>query len=518
MTYTVTLPERGVFEAWRAAARIAISHGIAPEEIDWQTCADPDDSAAAGGPLTGSLFATALLPSTSGPHRAQVPQAFIKLAGSVIWHSAPGRLSALYQALWRIDKRLGDPLSQADPLGRRLNLMAKSVGRDIHKMHAFLRFREIPRDPARAGRLRFAAWFEPEHDTLEPGSRFFAKRFADMDWMIATPRLTAQFEAGELSFHPGGARPDLPQDASEALWATYFANIFNPARVKLDAMRSEMPKKYWKNLPETRLIPDMLRDAEARVARMHAAAASSPRPGAAPVSTRYRAAMPVAADLPDTLEAAKVAALQCRRCGLCETATQTVWGEGAPDARLMFVGEQPGDQEDLTGRPFAGPAGQLLRSLMADAGIDPASIWMTNAVKHFKFAPRGKQRLHQNPNRQEIEHCRWWLGLELAFVQPELVVALGASAAFALTGNAAPLGARRGDIETGLHGGRVLITWHPAAILRQSDKAAAMGLRAALATDLSRALSAAGKAADPGNAASLAGTECISSRFRNEGH
>lgn len=272
-------------------------------------------------------------------------------------------------------------------------------------------------------------------------------------------------------------------------------------------MRSEMPKKYWKNLPETRLIPDMLKDAEARVARMHAAAASSPRPGAAPVSTRYRALMPVAADLPHTLEAAKEAALQCRRCGLCEAATQTVWGEGAGDARLMLVGEQPGNREDLEGRPFTGPAGQLLRSLMADTGIAPPSVWMTNAVKHFKFAPRGKQRLHQNPNRQEIEHCRWWLGLELAFVQPELVLALGASAAFALTGNAAPLGDRRGHVETGLHGGRVLITWHPAAVLRESDKAAAMELRTALATDLRHALSACGNPSDRKDAASLAGTE-----------
>nr|WP_253944568.1 UdgX family uracil-DNA binding protein [Pseudogemmobacter hezensis] len=492
-----------MLNAWRDAARIAISHRIAPDQIDWKTAADADADAD-NSPTAGGLFATEALPSAPGPHQAQVPQAFIRLAGSVIWHSAPARLAALYQALWRLDLRQGEPLSQADPLGRRLNLMAKAVGRDIHKMHAFVRFREIPAGPDTAGRHRFAAWFEPEHNTLEPGSPFFAKRFADMDWMIATPRLTAQFIAGSLSFQPGGARPNLPgpdlsEDASESLWATYFANIFNPARVKLDAMRSEMPKKYWKNLPETRLIPDMLKDAESRVARMHAAAASTPRPGSAPVSTRYRATMPVAADLPDTLEAAQKAAQQCRRCGLCEAATQTVWGEGATDARLMLVGEQPGDQEDLEGRPFTGPAGQLLRSLMAEAGIAPSSVWLTNAVKHFKFVPRGKERLHQNPNRQEIGDCRWWLGLELAFIRPKLVVALGASAAFALTGKAAALEDRRGRIETGLHGGPVLITWHPAAILRQPDKAAAMDLRAALSTDLSLALSACADPSRPGN-------------------
>lgn len=448
MSYCVSLPDCGLFEAWRAAARVAISHGIAPADIDW-----------AG---RDGLFTACPLPESPGPRQARVPRAFLELGRSVIWHGAPGRLALLYEALWRLDRAEGDPLSQADPLGRRLHLMAAAVRRDIHKMHAFVRFRELP-----AGRRRrFAAWFEPRHNTLEPGSTFFAERFADMDWMIATPRLTARFEDGALTFHPGGARPDLPDDASQALWATYFANIFNPARIKLDAMRAEMPKTYWKNLPETRLIPGMLKDAEARVGRMRAAAATLPRPGAAAVSTRYRAAMPQAADRPQTLAEARDAALQCRRCALCEPATQTVWGEGHETAGLMIVGEQPGDREDLEGRPFVGPAGQLLRRAMAEAGADPAQVWLTNAVKHFKFAPRGKRRLHRNPNREEILHCRGWLGLELAFIRPRMALALGASAAFALTGDAAPLNARRGRLECGLHGGPVMPSWHPSHILR----------------------------------------------------
>ena len=480
MTYAVTLPDRGTFEAWRAAARLAISHQIAPDQLDWTGA--------------GGLFAAAPLPDGPGPHQVRVPQAFVKLAESVNWHSDPERFGLLYQALWRTSRHDGSPLSQADPLGRRLNLLAKGVGRDIHKMHAFVRFRECPPDGSGDGRRRrFAAWFEPEHNTLEPGSVFFAKRFGDMDWMIATPRLTAQFQNGSLSFGPAAARPDLPEDASEGLWATYFANIFNPARIKLDAMRSEMPKKYWKNLPETRLIPEMLKDAEARVQRMREAGASQVRPGAAAISTRYRAAMtPDMNDAqPETLDQARNAALHCRRCALCEAATQTIWGAGAADAPLMIVGEQPGDHEDLTGRPFVGPSGQVLRQAMAEAGVDANRVWLTNAVKHFKFTPRGKQRLHQTPDRTEIEQCRWWLGLELAFIRPKVTLALGASAAFAMTGNTSPLAARRGTVEAGLHDGPVLLSWHPAYILRLTDPALQTRARQELTHDLRAALAMA---------------------------
>ncbi|VDC25100.1 UdgX family uracil-DNA binding protein [Pseudogemmobacter humi] len=470
MSYAVALPDHGAHEAWREAARRAISHRITPDLIDWNG--------------SGGLFAAPPLPGAPGPHQALVPPAFLKLAGSVIWHSDPARFGLLYRALWRLDAG-ESPLSQADPLGRRLNLMAKSVGRDIHKMHAFVRFREVPGD---GPRRCFAAWFEPEHNTLEPGSRFFAKRFTDMDWTIATPRLTAHFTGGAVGFSPGAAKPDLPEDASETLWATYFANIFNPARIKLTAMRSEMPKKYWKNLPETRLIPDMLKDAEARVLRMREAGASDPRPGAATVSTRWRSSLPQTPELPDTLEEARAAAMACRRCALCEAATQTVWGEGNPGAALMIVGEQPGDHEDLAGRPFTGPAGQLLRGMMESAGIDPAQIWLTNAVKHFKFAPRGKRRLHQNPDAGEIRHCRWWLGLELGLIRPRVTLALGASAAFALTDSDAPLGPRRGRVETGLHGGPVLVSWHPARLLRLTDRGLRDQAQRELAADLATAL------------------------------
>ena len=152
----------------------------------------------------------------------------------------------------------------------------------------------------------------------------------------------------------------------------------------------------------------------------------------------------------------------------------------------MIVGEAPGDQEDLQGRPFVGPAGQLLHRVMDQAGLDPARVWMTNAVKHFKFTPRGKRRIHQTPNATEVKQCRWWLDLERRLVQPKLTLAMGATAAFALTGDNRPLTPRRGMVETTLDGGPVLLTWHPSLILRL-DPTRAEEARHQFAADLTQA-------------------------------
>ncbi|MCQ0968864.1 UdgX family uracil-DNA binding protein (plasmid) [Paracoccus sp. TK19116] len=472
--YRVTLPQLGFAAVWRDAARNLASHDVPPEDIEWLR-----------GDGGGGLFDHEPLPEGDGPLKVVATKPLIDLLETVICHSDPESRALAYRALSRHQNDRGAIANPADPLTDKLHDMAKSVRRDIHKMHAFVRFRELE---AEGERRSFAAWFEPTHWSVERGTPFFAKRFGDMDWLIATPQATAIFKDGALRFAPPPeTRPDLPDDASEALWGTYFRNIFNPARVKISAMKSEMPVKYWKNLPETRLIPEMLADAEGRVERMRAAMPTDPPKRSAKILERLAAApMP---DMPDSLEEAGQAARACTRCHLCEAATQTVWGEGDPDARLMIVGEQPGDHEDLQGRPFVGPAGTLLREIMADAGVGP--VWLTNAVKHFKFQPRGKRRMHQSPDRTEIEHCQWWLGLERRFIQPQLTVALGASAAYALTGNARPLTPRRGTIETARDGGPVLISWHPSYLLRLRDAAQAEDARGQLRADLSRAVAEA---------------------------
>ncbi|WBU62156.1 UdgX family uracil-DNA binding protein [Paracoccus albus] len=451
--YRAALPAQSTVPRWREIARRLASHRIAAEDIEWTR--QPGDN---------GLFDTDPLPSKVGPHPVIASKTLLDLTGTVLCHADPQAPALAYRVLLRhqIDRHaLSNP---ADALTQKLRQMEKSVRRDVHKMHAFVRFREIPSDTPRRS---FAAWFEPQHFITERSADFFARRFADMDWLIATPEMSVIFREGVLEYAPAPhQRPDLPEDASEALWATYFRNIFNPARVKISAMKSEMPVKYWKNMPETRLIPQMLAEADARVAAMRAALPSDPPERAARILDRLPSTQ--LTDQPETLEQAREAAMSCTRCDLCQTATQTVWGEGDPSAALMIVGEQPGDQEDLRGRPFVGPAGQLLREMMQEAELGP--VWLTNAVKHFKFRPRGKLRLHQNPNRGEIQHCRWWLDLERRFIAPKLTLALGATAAFSLTGNSGSLRERRGKIEQAMEGGPILISWHPSYILRLSGE------------------------------------------------
>lgn len=189
---------------------------------------------------------------------------------------------------------------------------------------------------------------------------------------------------------------------------------------------------------------------------------------------------------------AKVAreAAACTRCPLYKNATQTVFGEGPAGARLMLVGEQPGDQEDLAGRPFVGPAGKMLDKALADAGLDRTRVYVTNIVKHFKNEPRGKRRLHKKPNRYEVEVCRIWFDQELGLVRPQLVLAMGVTAASALAGKTVTLSRTRGKPMTFADGQQGMVTIHPSAILRAPDGAGRRAAYAGLVRDLKLAVKA----------------------------
>ncbi|MEP3329355.1 UdgX family uracil-DNA binding protein [Sedimentitalea sp.] len=465
----IIIPRLGADKAWRDAARACLAAGLAPHDVTFGDASD------------GGLFDEIIQPPSIDAHGITVSKSFISLARSVVWHSDKDRFDRLYTFLHRAQRERRLMQDGADPLVQSLRNMEKAVHRCQHKMKAFVRFREIG-DP-RAPRRSFAAWFEPTHNTVEPTAAFFANRFADMDWRIVTPGVTAIFENGALRFALDLPKPELQADAHEDLWTTYFCNIFNPARLKINAMTSEMPKKYWKNLPEAASIPRLIADAPARARAMADAAPTLP-----PLrTTRVKDAATRSTHWDGPSEGMAAALSACKRCPLQAQATQVVAGHGPEKADIMIVGEQPGDQEDLVGLPLVGPAGQILDEAMSHVGLDRAAVYLTNAVKHFKHTIRGKRRIHKNPNRDEIESCRFWLDSEIARTKPKVIVALGATAAFSLTGSKTAIKTRRGTFEVGRFGHPVLITFHPAYVLRLPNPSAQSDARKILIQDLALA-------------------------------
>jgi len=455
----IELPGPADFDAWRRAARNLLSAAVAPDGVQWRVAGDAQ----------GDLVPAAPPPAPQA-EPPRVPRRFVELAEVAIRHRDGERFALLYRLLWRLthgEPALLEVATDVDLV--RVEAMAKSVRRDAHKMHAFLRFRRIGTPEGD----RFVAWFEPDHHILEAETGFFLRRFAGMRWSILTPAASAHWDGTVLRLGPGGSRADAPaEDAAEDLWRTYYGAIFNPARLKPAAMRAEMPVKYWKNLPEAQDIARLMADAPRREAEMVAR-------GATPAAPRRQRAQPVdpggveagmaANDTTDPMRTLR--ALLDPLPDWAQRATQPVFGEGPLGAPLMFIGEQPGDEEDLAGRPFVGPAGRLFNAILGDLGIDRGAAYVTNAVKHFKYTPTGKRRLHQSPDAGDIAHYRPFLRAEIALVAPRLIVTLGASALRAVTGKPLPVGKSRGAVMA-LAEGRVFPTVHPSYLLRLPDAAA----------------------------------------------
>lgn len=462
MMFRYSLRGRGDLDEWRKAARGFMMAGIAPEFIEWRTMDDADG-------LFG--FDDNRLPQpASPPPKINVQPSFIRLAEAVVCHSDPTRFAILYRLLFRLYHSHGllNMASDSDvTLARRL---AKSVGRDYHKMTAFVRFKELPLPEGVVGRRRFVAWFEPDHFIIARVAPFFQRRFTDMDWVITTPKGSASWDGEALTTSDDPApKPNL-RDETDDLWRTYYASIFNPARLKVKMMTTEMPKKYWKNLPEAELIPGMIARAEASVLEMASRQASEPLPFHHRIQDAAAKVPAAPHPVEGTLAAVQEEARHCTRCDIHCLATQTVFGEGPADADVMVIGEQPGDHEDLAGRPFVGPAGQLFNDTLKAVGIERDRLYITNAVKHFKYQPRGKRRIHQKPNMGEIRQCRWWLTQEIELVRPKLIVAMGASALFALTDMRQKLEDVRSE-PIAMEGGKtLLVTVHPSYLLRIPDE------------------------------------------------
>jgi DNA polymerase len=445
---TVRLKPGADLDGFRSAARGLVAAGIGPDDVLFDSEATPT--------LSGLTKAA----SPQGAPPVLMPRVVQELIEQVVCHRDPERYALLYRLVWRVlhgERHLLDVASE--PLVHRLARMEKSVRREVHKMHAFVRFRAVP-----GTEERYAAWFEPEHFVLERAAPFFAARFPACPWSILSPLGSVHWDGARLTFGPPARREDAPaDDAFEEGWRGYYESTFNPARTNPDLMRAHMPKRYWRNMPEAQAIPDLVRSAASRVDRMIEQEATMPQ------KRRPDAAIEAMKDSgPKSL--AELNAIIARSEPLVPGATQAVLGEGPPRARIVFVGEQPGDMEDRKGRPFVGPAGQLLDRALAEAGIDRKQVYLTNAVKHFKFEPRGTRRIHSKPTASDVSHYRPWLHKELEIIAPSLVVALGATAILALTGKAGSITRMRGPTQFGPWPGYVTV--HPSYLLRipEADK------------------------------------------------
>ncbi|MGX4643251.1 UdgX family uracil-DNA binding protein [Massilia sp. SYSU DXS3249] len=450
------------FAEWRAAARDLLVHEVAPERVTWNQVGVLDTDLFSGAPasIPSADNAPAESPlQPAPPHRLSVPRALMEMLEKAACCRVPDRWAFLYRVIWRWQHGEHDVQSPADADGAKLHAMVKAVRREEHDMHAYIRFRERPLE---AGPPQFAAWFEPRHDVLPQVAEHFKNRMGGVTWMIGTPDASVMWDGATLH-HTGSlmsSAADL-DDAGEALWLTYYRSIFNPARVNAQLMQSHIPSRFWKNLPEGAIVPAMVSNAELGARSTGQAQA---------VGRKSGATIPIApADAqPERQQPSKLD--ECRRCELWQFATQAVPGAGPKKAQIMLVGEQPGDQEDLAGEAFIGPAGQLLDRVFNAAGLERREIYLTNAVKHFKWEPRGKRRLHKTPAQREVEACHYWLEKELAAVKPKVIVALGATALKSVLGSGSvKLGDSIGKAIR--HEDRWVVTvYHPSYILRVPDE------------------------------------------------
>ncbi|MDB3935275.1 UdgX family uracil-DNA binding protein [Granulosicoccus sp.] len=433
------------FHSWLKPARRCLANSIPPNSVWWT-----EDRSK--------------MRITKNSHYTGDP-AFMQDAKAASCHSSDDRWALLYSILWRMNHDEPQLLELAgDSEVTLLRNYSKAVARDVHKMKAFVRFRKVEGEPP-----RFVSWFEPEHYIVEYAAPFFKRRFANMQWSILTPVGCVHWEGeGNLWFSEAVDQQVAPaNDQFEDAWRVYYKSIFNPARLKVTAMQSEMPKKYWKNLPEAQEIQALISSAENKTRSMIDQVKDNDKLqcGARPSHPDQLVQEKILNASLSALQATRLKASLCSDCPQASAATQTVFGMGPEDARIMIIGEQPGDQEDLQGIPFTGPAGQLLSAALKRAGIDRDQCYLTNAVKHFGFVPRGKRRIHKRPDASVVSACGHWLQKELQIVDPDIVIYLGATAASTRFGRHVRVENDRGHLiqaENRKH----LITAHPSSILR----------------------------------------------------
>lgn len=476
-------PDVKTFEQWRTHARQLLTRDIHPSDIFW---GEQDDSLFAVSADSSEHVETESQHESATRNRSatknhSVPKDYLSLAERVAAHRAPDRWERLYRVLWRLTHGERHLMTiETDDDVHRLLMMRKAVDRDIHKMKAFVRFRRVESEPESSE--TYVAWHRPDHRIVRLAAPFFSRRFSGMNWTILTPDESVTWDQSSLTYGPGVSPAAAPKhDELEELWKTYYASIFNPARIKVKAMKAEMPVRHWKTMPETELIPDLLQKANSRVDSMIDQAE-----GFKETATHFFPSS-------RSLDQLAIAASNCTACDLHCDATQTVFGVGPATASIMVVGEQPGDQEDCRGIPFIGQAGEVLDHAFAQASLKRETVYITNVVKHFKFkqtfddSGQPKRRLHQKPSSREIYACRPWLEAEIDCVKPDVLICLGATAAQAILGRDFRITSQRGTFWPTDWCDKTIASWHPSAILRMVDPQRRQQMHDDLVADLSAA-------------------------------
>jgi uracil-DNA glycosylase len=412
----IALANETDWEGWRKATRSLILAGVAPEQVRWSVRSHDEE----GDPLQDQAGSFG------------VSRALVSLASLAIQAREPDRFDLLYRLVWRANAGERVLQTTTDPELRRAQGLAFAVRAEAHRMRTLVRYLPVQEGK----RTRYLGWYEPAHYVLEANAQLIARRFPDLPFSVLTPDGGAHWDGTELRFSTGVARKSVPNDEGlRSWWRSHHVDLLSESRIGTAIPEAE-------DLHEAPRPPD--------------------RPTLGPV------VLPVHADPP--LQEAMQEAADCQRCHLYKNATQTVFGEGPAHAHVAFVGEQPGDQEDVIGRPFVGPAGQIMDRAMEEAGIDRRTVYITNAVKHFKFEPRGKRRIHKTPETPEIQACSFWLDVERVRLRPKLLVAMGGSAARAVFGRQVTITRERGKPMELADGQMAFVTVHPSFLLRVPDE------------------------------------------------
>lgn len=387
---------------------------------------------------------------------------------SILCHKSDRVYGLSYRLLTKFHLNSSILKNHVDDDVREASVFRKQVGRDIHKMRAFVRFNETEK----MSEKYYIAYHKPDHYILKKNANFFKERFNSMNWVIFTPYAVLAWNQKKLFYKEGVFSPlKFPHDPFVNLWKTYFANIFNPARLKIKAMKNEMPVRYWENMPETELIPELIRTATVRVSQMKKTTLED-RVSSVQASENVSGL----AELNDKIKI-------CKACSLCELNAKAVTGEGFEKARVVVVGEAPGDFEEKSGRPFVGPAGKLLKETLEKIGVDVSKLFLTNAVKHFNFVQKGDLRVHRTPKTEHTMACRGWLLKEIDLVKPDVLICLGNTAAHSVLGFPMGIESLRGVKHQTSFCKNTFVTYHPSYLLRSKKE----GLKEKFFNDLRRA-------------------------------